>query len=360
MDIQTLQTQIIDEQARKSDELVGLKNVVFDEKKRINFDTGYGRIQVLPEERAWKQLLRRFGDIRNANFDPKFLLNEGIVPDEQFRAVMAHNTGELKGNGGQLARWMFRLYSPPGEETVARAVMTERYGGDLNNLWLLNTALEAQANSKWSSQGINAKTTFVDRDSMRVDFEIAMRKDVQIGGRGDGMWSIGVAILNNETGSGQIAVLPWAKRGACDNTKLIDHDLGFEGKHLRGTMIRTKAAVIESLAHAFEASNDWLDRAAEAAIAEIPDFGNVLDKLCEKNGWGNNILFTMAAGSERQENVFGLSNALSAAGTHSEKLSWTDRVRLQSWAGAVLTDPIKANRLIKTGSLTTSVIAEEE
>jgi hypothetical protein len=350
----TISDKMAELDAPKLDTVVQLTGVEFQPSRQVSFNYGGAAVLVTPEPRAWGQLLRRFSDVRGVRFDPDFMLREDVVGQAEFATIMNDNLHQLRGQR-QLADWLFRL-----DGNNVRAVMTNRYGAALSNNWLWDSTMTAWKNSKFGAMNISAKNMVLDRDTMQIDIEIGGR-EVRINRGGQEYWAIGVRLFNNEVGSGKLCVLPWMKRTACDNSKVFDtSEAACRATHLAPKVRSIQMAVWESLAHAFETGFELLDAVQAQTFEEIPNYGDVLDSICERNGWDKTVLFDMMRGSENRSDRFGLSNALSFAGTHSEDLSVADRMKLQSAAARVLVSADESARLVKRLALTTTVIEEED
>jgi len=147
------------------------------------------------------------------------------------------------------------------------------------------------------------------------------------------VYGLGWYIANSEIGDGAFEVGAIIKRGSCDNTIAFDTENTHVGMladgewrggfkripHIGGTNKYLVALQELASAHgtAIEAAMVYLNSFLASQKIEIPDMEAELKKMAKAYGWDEELMVSVAIGTEGQANVFGLVNGITwAAHTH--------------------------------------------
>lgn len=206
-----------------------------------------------------------------------------------------------------------------------RAVLSKRYT-PVSNTDLLKTVRKMIGGTNY---GLIRPT--VGRDSIYLRVIVATRNTV------DNTYGVGFTLRNGETGNYKIEVSPFIQRTSCTNS--ISHlEGGFSMRHIGLGKVGFNTLVIDAVGKAIQAAPEMVNQMIEAESMELPDIGNIIDKLTERHGFSEVVNTSMKIGTEGSHTIAGLVNGLSFAAHNALGIQEDDMVKLEHMAGAVLYD----------------------
>lgn len=231
--------------------------------------------------------------------------------------------------------WTVRTF-----ENEVRAVLSKDYLIIDNDemLGMLNDILTTQ-------QAVHRISTrsFINPDNMSVD---VLFKDIYTGkGDGNGGFSLGVRVMNGETGKWKGGVYPIIKRHSCDNSITTDNrDLCYEFRHSgQNTAAAKRVLIAEAIGRILPFAAELVNGLIEAEEQQLPRFNDIVEGLSIKYGWGESITHTVFAGSEGKQSVAGIVNGLTFA-AHKGTDNPEKRVEMETAGGNILFDTKAAVR----------------
>ena len=179
-----------------------------------------------------------------------------------------------------------------------RAVLSDRYS-PLANSELAEYLLEQ------FGDGYDIVRPYYDPDTLHLKFVTMADPD-------DSNYAYGVYVGNGETGNRSLTVAGFVQRHACTNSIILT-DNRWRVTHVSKTKSEYLLTVRSWVAEAMQLSMDQRERLAAAALEEVEDFTNVIERLCKQNGLTNEVRDSVLMGTEGQKTVMGLVNGLSWA-----------------------------------------------
>lgn len=233
------------------------------------------------------------------------------------------------------ATWTVRTF-----ENTVRAVLSKDYLIIDNDemLGTLQTILDQQ-------QAVHRISTrsFLNADNMSVDI---LFKDIHTGkGDGNGGFTLGVRVMNGETGKWKGGVYPIVKRHSCDNSITTDNrELCYEFRHSgQNTAASKRVLIAEAIGRILPFAAELVQGLIEAEEQHLPRFNDIVEGMSIKYGWSESITHTVFAGSEAKQSVSGLVNGITYA-AHKATSNPEQRVEMETAGGNILFDTKAAVR----------------
>ena len=298
----------------------------FDETSRLTmpadmFGLAASAIPLLPTDWAWRQIFAKLGSTVFGSGTNKVLPFDYLLAlKPELRAyVLNEHLGRASGE------WMIRAYGD-----TCRAVLSSQYApiGNSEVLDILR-AISTSTSQPYSL----TRSSEVTPDSLNVRIiwkNVTTPQDR--GGNSD--WGIGTYIGNGETGNRKLRVLPLIQRGSCQNSIIVNKELGGIELMHRGSVSTKRVLMKSTLMEVLPFAAELLERMIEADDQEIPDFADVLKGLTKQYGWSDETATNVAMGTEGKDTRAGLVNGVTFA-AHSIA-DPDERTDLEMLGGALL------------------------
>lgn len=232
-------------------------------------------------------------------------------------------------------------------DKAIRAILTDKYG-IVDNTQVLDAVRKVLAQTASELEALKIVTSTVDRD--RLDLRVVFAEPKQqnpndpsaqgITRRGDGNmlnpYGYGVAVTNEETGRGGMALQALIWRSSCTNSIRVRTPETINLRHIGQTEVLL-GRLTQSFADVLPIAADALNRVYAVSNKALPNLTDVLSGLAKQYNWGDETAKQILIGTEGQETVMGLVNGVSYAATKLEDN--TERADMELQAGTILTAP---------------------
>jgi hypothetical protein len=199
--------------------------------------------------------------------------------------------------------WFVRRY-----EDNIRAVLTNRYSvvDTLETLKWVQQIIDERGNG-----GIDVARAYLTPDTLGLDVFMG---NIDPGGIG-GPYRTGVRVGTGEIGNRRISVAPYVQRTACTNS-IVWQGQGYWAHPHTGRTRVLRQQFLVAMVGAFEGTEPLLEKLLEAENKDLPNFDKILDDMCERQSWGQEVRDNVIRGSEQQNTVWGFVNGLTYASQH--------------------------------------------
>jgi len=148
-----------------------------------------------------------------------------------------------------------------------------------------------------------------------------------------GTYGMGVCVSNGEVGNRMLEVSPFVLRTSCWNSIVIKHDMSWAHRHIHATKAWLRGTFKEMFGKAMRVAPDVLEEIVKAELDELPNFADVVEKVCKEHGFLP-LKDLILIGSEAAQTRMGLVNGLSFAAQQTDNLDTV--IGLEALAGKML------------------------
>lgn len=233
-------------------------------------------------------------------------------------------------------RWMVRGYHSPDGGSTARAFLAGDYP-KVSNTRIIEMANEALQAGGMDPDSMKIVRHWVNADSVNVQIQTNL-VNVPKNGHEGGDYGMGVSFSNNETGNGGLSVAPFIYRLVCRNgliakTPMASMQLQHHRAYTPKMMLMQFA---ETLAVALKLSEEALEKLLEAELTVFPNFNKIVNGLAKNQKWSQEVITSVAIGSEGKQTHAGLVNGITYAAHRLYQDKPEQRVAMEEFAGEVL------------------------
>ena len=243
-----------------------------------------------------------------------------------------------------------RLWDDPEAGMTVRAAASSRFNPELDNRPVLEAmaAIQSRSGRRMFGDGMSlTRSSYVGRDGMNLRIPFGKEFTIPDHLGGDGVYQVGIQIVNGEVRNSAFRAFPLIWRTQCDNSISVrDWESAVAVRHV-GQVPAAEAArlVLELISTLFISDNDeWnadalMRSVAEAAIDQM-DTQGVLDKIAditEALSLGDDLArqFIFHASSYHQ-NRLGVINAMTRV---AQDAPTAVGERMEALAGVYLLEP---------------------